>query len=826
MGDLRLTRWLNERARDVRYGARSLLHAPGFTITVVLSLALGIGANTAIFSILHALVLQSLPVSDPHRLVVVTKNQVSLPYPLFQRFRERSQTLSGVLSFRTAPMRLTLDSMTERITGALVSGTYFDVLGVRPALGETITEADDATAGSGGSRGPVAVLSYGAWMRRFGGQSSVVGSRILLNGQPFTVIGVAGRGFSGTEVGESADVYVPMMMQGVILPSLSRALTQARSNWIRIIGRLRPGADVRQAEAELATILQAYNQNILQDPDVAKFGPAFRQNLLDQRITLLPGHAGISPLRQEYSRPLWVLMTVMALVLLIACANVANLLLNRAAARRREIAIKLGLGAARGRLVSQLLTESLLLAVAGALAGLMLARVLRDALLTYLPPAQSVTASLNLDVLVFTLVVAGGAALLFGLAPALQSTKIDVVPALKGEEIPAGSVRSFVRKGLVVSQMSLSLLLLIAAGLFLRSLGNLLSVDTGFARDNILVASVDAGSDRQMQFYPQLLEEVRLLPGVVAAGLADAPPLGTHTDWNIFVPGYVRTSNEPRQSSSVGFISPGYFATMEIPVVAGRDFDDGDVSAKRNVMVVNETLARHYFADENPVGRRVGLAEGVYNYEIVAVVKDGKYTGLREDPLQMVYVPYRPGPWASSHMVVHLRTRSDLPALAAALRQTVRTLDATAPVFDVHTVRDDIERSLLRERLVGTVTSLFGALALVLAGIGLYGTFSYTVARRTREFGIRMAIGARAGSIVRLVLGEAVWLLATGLALGLCASWALGRIVSSLLFVIQPSDPVSVAIAAAVLTTAALAAAAIPARRASRVDPMIALRSQ
>ena len=668
MQDPRLTRWLNERARDVRYGARSLLHAPGFTITVVLSLALGVGANTAIFSILHALVLQSLPVSDPNRLVVVTKNQVSLPYPLFQHFRERSQMLSGVLSFRTAPMRLSVDSVTERITGALVSGTYFDVLGVRPALGETITEADDATAGSGGSRGPVAVLSHGAWTGRFGGQTSVVGTRILLNGQPFTVIGVAGRGFSGTEVGESPDVYVPMMMQGVILPSLSRALTQARSNWIRIMGRLRPGADVRQAEAELTTLLQAYNQNILQDPDAAKFGPAFRQNLLDQRITLLPGHAGISSLRQEYSRPLWVLMTVMALVLLIACANVANLLLSRAAARRREIAIRLGLGAGRGRLVSQLLTESLLLAVAGALAGLVLARALRDALLTYLPPTQSVTASLNHDVLVFTIVVAGGAALLFGLAPALQSTKIDVVPALKGEEIPAGSVRSFVRRGLVVSQMSLSLLLLIAAGLFLRSLSNLLSVDTGFARDNILVASVDAGSERQMQFYPQLLEEVRLLPGVVAAGLADAPPLGTHTGWNIFVPGYLRKSNEPRQSPSVGFISPGYFATMGIPLLVGRDFDDRDVSAKQNVMVVNETFARHYFADENPVGRRVGLADGVYDYEIVAVVKDGKYTGLREDPLRMVYVPYRPGPWAS-HMVVHLRTRSDLPALAAALRQ-------------------------------------------------------------------------------------------------------------------------------------------------------------
>jgi predicted permease len=821
----RFERWCHDRARDVRYAGRTLLGSPGFTATVVLSLALGIGANTAIFSILHALVLRSLPVSDPERLVVVIRNQVSTPYPLFRHLRERSQTLDGVLAFRTAPMRLEVDGVTERVTGALVSGSYFDVLGVQPAAGTAIADGDDVSPGTGGSRGPVAMLSHGAWMRRFGGQSSVIGSRILLNGQPFTVIGIAARGFNGTEVGESPDVFAPMMMQPVLLPALGTALSQPRSNWIRITGRLKANVDVRQAEAELTSLLQAYNQDILKSPDVARFGPAYRQNVLNQRITLVAGNAGISQLRQQYSKPLWVLMMVMGVVLLIACANVASLLLSRAAARRREIAIRLGLGAARSRLISQLLTESVLLAAAGVLAGLLLARTLRDVLLTYLPSAESVAVPLDLEVLLFALAVAAGAALLFGLVPAFQSTKVDVISALKDQETSAGPVRIRLRKGLVVFQVSLSLLLLVAAALFLRSLDNLRGVETGFTRDNILIAAVDARTDRQMQFYPRLLEEMKQLPGVLAAALADTPPLGVHTGWNIVVPGYVPQANEPRSSPWVGFISPGYFATMRIPLLLGRDIDERDVSSTNKVMVVNETFARHFFAGGNPIGRRVGLAEGVYDYEIVGVVKDGKYTGLREESLRMVYVPFRPGPWAS-HMVVHLRTASDPSALATALREKVRALDATAPVFDVHTVRDEIDRSLLRERLLGTITTLFGGLALLLAAIGLYGTMSYGVARRTREFGIRVAIGAGTGSILRLVLREALGLVVAGVSLGLASAWALGRVVRSMLFAIEPTDLVSIAIAGVVLVAVALAASAIPARRASRVDPTMALRAQ
>ena len=516
---------------------------------------------------------------------------------------------------------------------------------------------------------------------------------------------------------------------------------------------------------------------------------------------------------------LWVLISVVMLVLLIACANVASLMLSRATARRREIAVRLSLGAARSRLVRQLLTESLLLAIGGAGSGLMLARWMRDVLIRYLPADRSLNAPMEPNVLLFTLVLGVGAALFFGLVPAFQSTIVDVAPAIKGEEIGAKATRILFRKGLVVFQMSLSFLLLIAAGLFLRSLHNLLTIDPGFARENILVASVESGPGLDSR----LLREVKNLPGVVSAALADSPPLGTHTGWNVYVPGYMPKAAEPRDSPSVGFVSPGYFTTMGIPLLLGRDIDDRDILSARDVMVVNETFAKHFFGGENPIGRRVGTKEGVYQWEIIGVVKNSKYTGLREGPIRMIYVPARPGPWAS-RTVVHLRTSGNPAALASALRQKIQDLDKTAAIFNLHTVQEEVNRSLLRERLVGTVTGLFGGLALALAAIGLYGLTSYGVVRRTREFGIRIAIGAGKGSIVGLVVSEALWLLVAGTAIGLVAAWVLGRVVRAMLFGIEPADPVSTVLSILVLVAVALFAAWIPARRAARVDPMRALR--
>ena len=811
-------------ARNLKVAWRALVAKPSFPLTVVLTLALGIGANTAIFSILHALVLRNLPVAEPGRLVVVSRNQLSLPYPLFRHFQDHATTLDGVLAFRTAPWRFSSGGSTERITGVLVSGSYFGVLGVPAAIGTTIRPDDDVTPGSGGERGPVAVLSYGFWQSRFAGRTSAIGESIVLNGRPFTIAGVAPPGFSGTEVGPTPDVFAPMTMQSVLLPGVGDALAQPRNNWLRVIGRLKTDVDVRQAELELTSLLKPYNEEIVKDPVVDRFGPNWRRNLLSQQISLLPGGAGISGLRTRYSKPLGVLMAVMALVLLIACANIANLSLGRAAARRREIAIRVGLGASRGRIVSQVLTESLLLATAGGAAGLVVARLARDILLTYLPVDQGLSASLSGSVLLFTLGVTVAAAVLFGLAPAFQSARVDVAPVLKGGE-PFGAGRAHLRKALVVFQISVSLVVIIGAVLFLRSLYGLLSMDAGFARANVLVAAIDVPASPREDVYGRLLAELQRLPGVTSAALADSAPLGTNIGWNIYIPAYVPKSNEPTTSPWVSLVSPGYFKTLTVPLLLGRDFDDRDLDANRKVMIVNETFARHYFGDDNPIGRRVGLAEGVYDIEIVGIVKDVKYTGLREGPIRMVYVPHRSGPWDSS-ITVHLRTTGDPLSLASALRQKVSELMPQAPVSNIRTVEDEVGRSLLRERLVATITTLFGALALVLAAIGLYGVLSYGVTQRTRELGIRIAIGATTDRILWLVLREAAWVLGLGLTVGLGSAWLLGRVISSLLFGVEPTDGASTAIAVAALASTSVLAAWIPARRAAKVDPLRALRCE
>ena len=808
--------------QQLTFAVRSLIARPSYSLIVIATLALGIGANTAIFSILHALVLRSLPVADPARLVVVMRNdQPSQQYPLFMHFQQHSKTVD-VLAFRTAPWRFSAGEKDERITGALVSGSYFSVLGISPALGTTITNEDDTIPGSGGPRGPVVVLSHGFWMRQFGGEPGVVGSSILLNTRPFTVIGVAPPAFSGTEIGQSVDVFAPMTMQPTLMPGMGAALTEPRSQWLRIIGRLKPGVVVGQAEAELTTLLRSYNEDILRDPAIVKFGANYPKNLREQRITVVSGSGGLSSLRTQYSQPLFVVMAVMALVLLVACANIANLSLGRAAARRREVAIRLGLGASRGRLVGQLLTESVLLALSGGLSGLVLARWGRDVLLTYLPVGQKLSAPLDSNVLLFTLAVAVGAALLFGLAPAYQGTRVDVAPLLKGG-IGNESGRTPFRKGLVVFQVGVSLVVVIGAVLFLRSLNALLSIDTGFTRQNVLVASIDMASDRDVNFHGRLLETLHATPGVVSAALSWSAPLGTNTGWLIYVQGYVPKPDEPRTTPWVDGISPGYFKTMGIPVLAGRDFDDRDVRSKAGVMIVNETFARHYFGNENPVGRHVGLAPGVFDVEIVGVVKDGKYTGLREEPVRMMYVPQRER-IGTSQMTVLVRTAGDPLAFAATLRQKASEIDRHAIVHNIATAQDQIDRSLLRERLVATISGLFGILALLLATIGLYGVLSYGIARRTREFGIRIAIGAEGASILRMVLREAGWLLGSGIVAGLIAAWWLGRIVRSLLYGVQPGDLASLGIAIGVLAAAGTLAAWIPARRASRIDPIQALR--
>jgi predicted permease len=808
--------------QQLTFALRALAARPAYAVIVTATLALGIGANTAIFSILHALVLRSLPVADPARLVVVLRNgNPSQPYPLFTHFEAHSRTLD-LLAFRTSQWRFGTGQRTDRIAGALVSGSYFGVLGIDAALGSTIGRDDDRMPGSGGPRGPVVVLGHGFWQRQFGGQPGAIGARILLNETPFTVVGVAPPGFSGTEIGQPVDVFAPMAMQQTLMPNLGSALTQPRSQWLRIIGRLRPGVEAAAAAAELTTLLRPYNEDILRDPVITRFGADYPRRLRDQRISVTGGRGGLSALRTQYSRPLLVVMAVMALVLVVACVNIANLSLSRASARRREVAIRLGLGASRARIVGQLLTESLLLAAAGAAAGLVLARWGRDVLLGYLPVGQALPAPLDTDVLLFTLAVGVAAALLCGLAPAYRGTKVDLAPALKGGVLPTPA-RSRLRRGLVAFQIGASLVVVIGALLFVRSLGALLAIDTGFTRSTVLVARIEMKSDGHAN--ARLLEALRAAPGVVSAAVAWSAPLGTNTGWTIHVPDYVPRRDEPGDIPSVDGVSPGYFTTMGIPLVLGRDFDERDVASAAGVMIVNETFARHYFGGANPVGRRIGLAPGVFDIEIVGVAKDGKYTGLREEPIRMMYVPHKERV-GTAQTTVLVRSASDPLALASTVRQVAAGVDRQAIVDDVTTAQDRIDRSVRRERLVATISGLFGGLALLLAALGLYGVLSHGVAQRMREFGIRIAVGAESRSILAMVLREAGLVLALGVAGGLAVAWRLGPVVASLLYGIEPADVASTALAVGVLMAAGFLAAWLPARRAARIDPIQALRSE
>ena len=823
--------------QDLKYGLRMLRKNTGFTAVAVLTLALGIGANTAPYSLLNAVFLRMLPVETPEQLVVVstafvpgndTRYGQSFSYPLYRELRDHTGTLQGVIAYRTLATSLSVNGATERVTGELVSGNYFSVLGVKPFMGTMISAEDDEKPGSGGSRGPVTVLSYGFWRRRFGADPSVIGKSLDLNGQPFTVIGVAAPGFSGTEVGEAPDVFAPMMMQLTLLPWNANGLTGRRNVWLRVMGRLKPEVSAQQAEAELTLVLQRFNQE-----DISRMSdltPARRGRLLGQRITLLEGSTGTSGLRRKFSQPLTIVMVVVLLVLLIACANVANLLLARAMGRQREIAVRLSLGATRRRLLQQLVAESLVLSFWGAAFGLVISRWVRDLLLRFLPKAQNLDVSVDKHVLGFTLLLAAVTGLVFGLVPALQATKPNLTPALKGE-LTAGQPRHFgLRKGIVVLQVALSLLLLIGAGLFVRTLQNLDLVDPGFIRERVLLLSVDPSlrgykADQAKVFFDRLLERVRALPAVRSVSLADCAPLGNHTQSTVFVQGYQPRPDEPTLDPSKTTVAPGYFGTMGIPLLLGRDFSPQDSSSGAKVAIVNQTFARHYFPNQNAVGQRLGLTKDKFDVEIVGVVKDSKYGGLREAPTRMVYLPLAQG---LNSMVLHVRTASNAAGVADALREQVRALDKDLPVFDIRTVEQQVDLSLAQEKLVATLSGLFGLLALGLSAVGLYGVMAYSVGLRTREIGIRMALGARQGEVLWMVLRETFFLALTGITIGIPTALAAARLASSqiagLLFELKATDPVSIGIAASVMVVIAALAGYLPARRASRVDPMVALR--
>ncbi|HEU0178205.1 MAG TPA: ABC transporter permease [Blastocatellia bacterium] len=845
----------DEMFQDMRFGVRMMLKHKILTIVAVLSLALGIGANTAIFSLIDALLLKMLPVAEPQRLALFTiagqRSEDSFWYPLYQQFRDRNRTFSGVIAATGARrMRMTMSeskvgARVESARGQMVSGNFFSVLGAPAALGRTLIEDDDRA----GNQQAVAVISYGFWQRRFGGDPAAVGKRITLDDTPFTIIGVAPPKFFGFEVGGNADLWFSLRMAG------DQALSNRYGSWMQVMGRLRPEANATQARAEMDVIFQQELAQVAEGYET-RSGPKWteveRRDFLNRHIELQPGGAGWTPLRDMFKKPLFILMTLVGLAQLIACANVANLLLARAVARRKEIAVRLAIGAGRFRLMRQLLTESMLLTFSGAALGLLFAQWSAHLLLSFLPQYNGpirIDLALNTRVLGFTLAVSLLTGLLAGIAPALRATRLDLASSLKEQasDSKGGRTRLPLNKILVVAQVALSLFLLVGGGLFTRSLQNLKNLDAGFDRENVTLFELDLGSDyptpRRVTLYKQLLERLEGLPGARAASFSSYSLLsGTSQSMKVSVEGYTPPPDDDMFCKQL-WVTPQYFATMGIPLLRGRDFGPQDelpasgpaasVAKRPLVTVINQTMARQFFGDENPIGKRIRFPgypdKNSEPFEIVGVVKDAKFLTLREKAPRITYFPFlqMPNDFGSTFQ---LRAVSDPAGLAAAIRRMVQEIDPKVQTLDLRTMNDVVNESLAQERFVAQLAGFFSLFALLLACIGLYGVMSYTVTRRTREIGVRMALGAQGGDVLRMVLRETMLLVLSGLAIGLAAALATTKLVESLLsdllFGLAATDPLTIALAALLLFAVAALAGWLPARRAARVDPLVALRHE
>jgi predicted permease len=821
---------------DLRYALRTLRHTPAFTVVVVLTLALGIGANTAIFSLTDQILLRRLPVKNPDELVLFENpgafagrvfNNNTFSYPMYREFRDRNAVFSGVIGRFPAPLTLMIDGQSERVNGELITGNYFDVLGVHASVGRTLTPDDDRVPGGH----PVVVLSHDYWTRRFAGDPGVLNRTVALNGHPMTIVGVTQPGFHGIVVGESPDVMVPVMMKAEMTPTWND-LESHQSRWLTLMARLKPGVSVPQAEAAMNVIYRQINEEDVKAYTTAS--QSFRQRFVKNYLFLRPGQKGRSDLRRQFSTPILVLMGMVGLVLLIACANVANLLLARGAARQKEVAIRLALGARRAAIVRQRLVESLVLAGAGAALGLVLAWWTGHLLLKTLPfdeAARTLSASPDARVIAFALSIAALTALLFGLVPALQSTRPGLASTLKDEagSVVGGTGHARFRKGLVVAQVGLSVLLLAGAGLFARSLYNLKTLNPGFQADQLLGFSIDPSLsgysyERSIAFFQQLQEQLATIPDVRLATVSEVPLL-TDSSWSstVLVEGYTAKEGESL-NPNVNAVGPGYFSTMGQALVAGRELTVKDAAGAPKVAIINETMAKYFFGSQNPLGRHLGWRRtNVADIEIVGVVKDSKMLTLRDTALRIVYTPYMQETELGS-MTFYVRARGSAAGIAAAVRQVAQRVDPNLPIFDMKTMTETLDESLFIERIVAALSVAFGALATLLAAVGLYGVMSYSVARRTREIGIRMALGATRSSVVWLVLSEVAAMVLVGVAIGVPLAFALSRVVQTQLFDLSAHDPLALAGAAVILTLVALVAGYLPARRATRVDPMLALR--
>ena len=824
--------------QDLRYASRALRQNPLFTIVATLSLAIGIGANTAIFTLLDQLLLRSLPVPHPNELVQLELpgprrgenwGRRTLSNPMYHEVLAGGPSVQSVAAQYSGSASLSTGDRSEIVRATLISGTWFDTFGLKTVIGRPITQEDDRTVDAH----PLVVLSHDFWQRRFGSDPNIIDKKILLNGKPMTVLGVTQSGFRGSDILNPPDLYLPLAMQRMLMPNSAR-LEDRYLFFLQVFARLKPGATPAQAKSEFDRIIVPVLQE--ESKDFGAMAPSRKQRFLDRRFELHPASRGNLSNEKDVATAMWLLSALVAGVLLIACANVANLLLARGTARRREIAVRLALGASRWQLIRLVLAESLLLSIGGGLIGLLAANWATDALLLFANPAGSRTLPLDtapdLRIILFTLSVSLITGLLFGLAPALAATRPDVAPTLKDEAgaLSSAGAASWLRKGLVVVQVALSLLLLAAASLFLTTLHNLRTHNPGFDADNLFSFAIRPAlngytREASITLIDKLTASLKALPGVDEVTVAAEPLLADSASQStMIVEGYQNTPDED-MNPLVNEVGPGFVHTMRIPLLQGRDFTATDHATAPPVAIISETFAKTYFKGRDPIGFKIGFRrEKTPNMTIVGVIREVQQVDLRDDKgKRQVYIPSAQAK-AIDYRSFYLRTTVPMASLSPAIRAIVRKQDPALAIDDMRTMRDQIDVSLTMERLITVLCTAFGLIATILAGVGLYGIMAFHVARRTREIGIRMALGAQRADVHRLVLKEATALAITGVAIGIPLAIALSNYTKTLLFEIEPTNPWTYAGTALFLLTVALVASLLPALRASRIDPTTALR--
>ncbi|HEY1207252.1 MAG: ABC transporter permease [Bryobacteraceae bacterium] len=819
---------------DLRFALRTFRRSPGFVAIAIASLALGIGANTAIFSLFDQVLLRSLPVADPGRLVLFHSEgqdpgtatadnfETVYSYPMYKEFRDRSQVFDGVIARSGGSATVMEPAGAANAKVDVVSGNFFEVLGVHAAMGRTIVRSDDAAPGAN----PVVVLSGVYWSGHFGSNPAVLNSRILVNGHPMTVIGVLDRRFLGVQSGQMPDFYVPLAMKQQISPGFD-AFADLSFRWLNVIGRIETGVSLEKAQAATRVLFKAVrNENL---PRIGKMDPAMLADYNSRTMDLHPAAEGINMLGESWRKPLQVLMAMVGLVLLIACANLANLLIARAAAREREMAVRTAIGASRAAILRQLLTESLTLTLAAGFVGLFLANWAVSGLLWLISEGDDrswLSAGLDFRLFAYTLAVSALAGLVFGCAPLLQTWKLDLVTALKEQAgTTASSSRQRLRKVLVAAQVALALVLLAGAALFAQTLANLKHTNPGFEAANVLRFAIEPrlngyDKERAMALLRTVRERLAALPGVETVAYAG---LGPFADGNmgtgVYVEGRLTSFNDEASTDS---LSGAFFHALRIPIVSGREFDERDNAAGPKVAIINQAFAKKYFPGRNLLGLHVGGSRSHVDYEVVGMAHDMAHGSLREAAKPFLYFPFERHPLDRTVFYV----RGYGPQLGPAVRAALRQIDANLPVMGMAAMQSRVDESVSIERSIATLAAGFGLLATLLAAVGLYGVVAYSVARRTVEIGVRMALGAERTDIYRIVLKEVGILLLAGTAAGLPAALALGKLVESQLYGVKPHDPLLIAATVAALAAVALAAAFIPARRAASIDPVRALRGE